>query len=52
MVIGINDPVQARDLPKFLIAGYRLIPYFIFNAIEGINLNFELLIHLLFHYLS
>jgi hypothetical protein len=26
---------QARDLPKAIVAGYHLIPYFIFNAQEG-----------------
>ena len=30
---------QARDLPKILVAGYRLIPYFIFDAQEGWFLN-------------
>ncbi|ONK57922.1 uncharacterized protein A4U43_C09F5650 [Asparagus officinalis] len=32
---GIVLTNVARDLPKFLIAGYRLIPYFIFDPIEG-----------------
>lgn len=27
--------MQARDLPKIVQAGYRLIPYFIFSAEEG-----------------
>ncbi|KAE9586118.1 hypothetical protein Lal_00009956 [Lupinus albus] len=32
---GIVQTNVARDLPKYLQAGYRLIPYFIFNAQEG-----------------
>lgn len=30
---------QARDLPKILVAGYRFIPYFIFDPQEGGFLN-------------
>jgi hypothetical protein len=36
---------QARDLPKILVAGYGLIPYFIFDAQEGESLN---LLHIAF----
>ncbi|XP_020586085.1 retinol dehydrogenase 12-like isoform X2 [Phalaenopsis equestris] len=32
---GIVHTNVARDLPKVLVAGYHLIPYFIFNAQEG-----------------
>lgn len=32
---GIVQTNVARDLPRIMIAAYRLIPYFIFNAIEG-----------------
>ncbi|XP_072968915.1 dehydrogenase/reductase SDR family member FEY-like [Typha angustifolia] len=32
---GIVRTNVARDLPKIIVAGYKLIPYFIFNAQEG-----------------
>ncbi|XP_048535201.1 dehydrogenase/reductase SDR family member FEY-like [Triticum urartu] len=32
---GIVHTNVARDLPKILVAGYRLIPYFIFDPQEG-----------------
>lgn len=33
--IWCGNCMQARDLHKIVQAGYRLIPYFIFNAEEG-----------------
>ncbi|GAA0147376.1 dehydrogenase [Lithospermum erythrorhizon] len=32
---GIVYTNVARDLPKFLLAAYKIIPYFVFNAEEG-----------------
>ncbi|WOL18924.1 hypothetical protein Cni_G27721 [Canna indica] len=32
---GIVHTNVARDLPKIIIAAYKLIPYFIFSALEG-----------------
>jgi hypothetical protein len=31
--------VQARDLPKIIVAAYHLIPHFIFSPQEGLSLS-------------
>lgn len=38
--------MQARDLPKTIVAAYHLIPYFIFNAQEGLSLSLSVSIYL------